>query len=45
MAASKPQVFLTHGEERGRKPLGTIIEEKRGLRVHYPRHLEYGANR
>jgi metallo-beta-lactamase family protein len=36
MAASRPRVFLTHGEERGRKPLGKIIEERHGLRVDYP---------
>jgi metallo-beta-lactamase family protein len=36
LAASHPQVFLTHGEERGRKPLGKIIEERYKLRVGYP---------
>src|SRR5262245_2933820 len=35
-AASKPRVFLTHGEERGRKPLGKLIKERHGLRVDYP---------
>jgi hypothetical protein len=29
-------VFLTHGEDRGRKPLGKIIKEKYKLRVDYP---------
>ncbi len=35
-AATGPCVFLTHGEERGRKPLGKLIEEKHRLRVEYP---------
>jgi len=35
-AASQPRVFLTHGEERGRQPLGKIIEEKYKLQVNYP---------
>jgi metallo-beta-lactamase family protein len=35
-AASGPRVFLTHGEERGRRPLGKIIEERYKLRVDYP---------
>jgi metallo-beta-lactamase family protein len=36
LAASRPRVFLTHGEEKGRKPLGKIIEERYQLRVDYP---------
>jgi metallo-beta-lactamase family protein len=36
LAASKPRVFLTHGEERGRQPLGKIIEERYQLQVNYP---------
>jgi metallo-beta-lactamase family protein len=36
-AASRPRVFLTHGEERGRQPLGKIISERHGLQVDYPR--------
>jgi metallo-beta-lactamase family protein len=36
LAASRPRVFLTHGEERGRKPLGKIIEDRHKLRVDYP---------
>ena len=36
MAASGPRVFLTHGEERGRKPLGKAITERYKLRVAYP---------
>jgi metallo-beta-lactamase family protein len=36
MAASGPRVFLTHGEERGRKPLGMLIKERMKLRVDYP---------
>jgi metallo-beta-lactamase family protein len=35
-AASGPRVFLTHGEERGRKPLGQLIQERHNLRVDYP---------
>lgn len=35
-AASKPRVFLTHGEERGRQPLGKLIQERYGLQVDYP---------
>jgi metallo-beta-lactamase family protein len=36
LAASHPRVFLTHGEERGRQPLGKIIEERYQLQVDYP---------
>jgi metallo-beta-lactamase family protein len=36
IAASVPRVFLTHGEERGRKPLGELIEERFKLRVDCP---------
>ena len=35
-AASGPRVFLTHGEERGRKPLGKLIKERFKLPVDYP---------
>jgi metallo-beta-lactamase family protein len=35
-AKSGPRVFLTHGEERGRKPLGKLIKERFKLRVDYP---------
>jgi metallo-beta-lactamase family protein len=35
-AASGPRVFLIHGEERGRKPLGKLIKERCKLRVDYP---------
>jgi metallo-beta-lactamase family protein len=35
-AASGPRVFLTHGEDRARKPLGKIIEDRYKLRVDYP---------
>jgi metallo-beta-lactamase family protein len=35
-AASGPRVFLIHGEERGRKPLGKLIKEGHKLRVDYP---------
>jgi metallo-beta-lactamase family protein len=36
VAASGPRVFLTHGEDQGRKPLGKLIEERHKLRVDYP---------
>jgi metallo-beta-lactamase family protein len=39
-AASKPRVFLTHGEERGRKPLGALIKQRCKLQVHYPQLRE-----
>jgi metallo-beta-lactamase family protein len=35
-AASRPRVYLTHGEERGRQPLGKIIQERYKLQVDYP---------
>jgi metallo-beta-lactamase family protein len=36
LAPSRPRVVLTHGEDRGRKPLGRIIEERYHLKVEYP---------
>lgn len=39
-AASRPRVFLTHGEDRGRQPLGKIIEDRFKLRVDYPKLRE-----
>jgi metallo-beta-lactamase family protein len=36
LAGSRPRVFLTHGEDRARKPLGKIIEERYQLQVDYP---------
>jgi metallo-beta-lactamase family protein len=36
LAASHPRVFLTHGEDRARIPLGKIIEERYQLRVDRP---------
>jgi metallo-beta-lactamase family protein len=35
-AASRPRVFLTHGEERARKPLGGMITDRHQLQVDYP---------
>jgi metallo-beta-lactamase family protein len=35
-AASKPHVLLTHGEEKGRKPLGKLIKERHKLKIDYP---------
>ena len=39
-AKSRPRVFLTHGEERARKPLGKIIKDRFNLGVDYPGHRE-----
>jgi metallo-beta-lactamase family protein len=36
LASSRPRVFLTHGEDRGRQPLGKIIQERYNLDVAYP---------
>jgi metallo-beta-lactamase family protein len=35
-AASRPRVLLTHGEARGQKPLGKMIEERYQIKVHCP---------
>lgn len=35
-AATRPRIFLTHGEERGRKPLGQILNDRYKLKVDYP---------
>lgn len=40
LAPSRPQIFLTHGEERGRQPLGKIIEDRYRLPVAFPRLAE-----
>jgi metallo-beta-lactamase family protein len=40
VAASRPRVFLTHGEDRARKPLGKLIEERYQLQVDYPQLRE-----
>jgi metallo-beta-lactamase family protein len=36
IAPSRPRVFLTHGEERGRKPLAKLIKERFKLRCEFP---------
>jgi metallo-beta-lactamase family protein len=36
LARSRPRVFLTHGEERGRQPLGRLIKERYQLDVGFP---------
>jgi metallo-beta-lactamase family protein len=36
LAGSRPRVVLTHGEERGRQPLGRLIADRHRLRVDYP---------
>jgi metallo-beta-lactamase family protein len=36
IAASQPRVVLTHGEDRGRKPLGSLIASRYGVQVEYP---------
>jgi metallo-beta-lactamase family protein len=40
IAPSKPRVFLTHGEARGRDPLQEIIQDRFKLQVHQPDMLE-----
>src|SRR5262245_44157102 len=35
-AAAGPRVFVSHGEDRSRKPLGKIIQDRHQLRVDYP---------
>ena len=35
-AGSRPHVFLTHGEDRARRPLGQLITERYKLTVNYP---------
>lgn len=37
LAPCKPRVILTHGEDRGRKPLGKIIQDHYRLKVEYPK--------
>jgi metallo-beta-lactamase family protein len=36
LAASQPRVFLTHGEDRARKPLGRLLESRYRVPVEYP---------
>jgi metallo-beta-lactamase family protein len=36
MAASRPRVFLTHGEAKARRPLAEKIDERFGLRAELP---------
>jgi metallo-beta-lactamase family protein len=36
MAATRPRVVLTHGEDRGRQPLGELIASRYGVPVEYP---------
>jgi metallo-beta-lactamase family protein len=40
IAPSKPRVFLTHGEARGRDPLRQIIQDRLNLNVHCPEMFE-----
>jgi metallo-beta-lactamase family protein len=35
-AGSRPHVFLTHGEDRARRPLGQLITDRYNLTVNYP---------
>jgi len=37
LAASKPRLFLTHGEAKGREPLARLIQERHGLTAGQPR--------
>jgi metallo-beta-lactamase family protein len=36
LAPSKPQVVLTHGEDRGRKPLAGLIRKRHGIKAVLP---------
>ena len=36
LAPSRPRVVLTHGEDRARKPLGRLIQERYGMKVEHP---------
>jgi metallo-beta-lactamase family protein len=36
VAESRPRVFLTHGEDRARKPLGRLLESRHRVPVEYP---------
>jgi metallo-beta-lactamase family protein len=36
LARSKPRVFLTHGEAKGREPLARLIRERHGLTAAEP---------
>jgi metallo-beta-lactamase family protein len=36
LAPSRPRVILTHGEDRGRQPLGRLIQKRHGIKVEYP---------
>jgi metallo-beta-lactamase family protein len=40
LARSKPKVYLTHGEDRARLPLGKLIEDRLKLKVGYPKFEE-----
>jgi metallo-beta-lactamase family protein len=40
IAPSRPRVFLTHGEDRGRQPLGELIKQKFKLQVDFPNMYE-----
>ena len=40
LAPSKPHVFLTHGEARGREPLSQIIQDRYNLKVDCPDMFE-----
>jgi metallo-beta-lactamase family protein len=40
LAPSKPKVFLTHGEDRGRESLAKLIQQKHRLPSHLPRQGE-----
>lgn len=37
LAGSKPKLILSHGEDRGRKPLAEIIEKRYGIRAVLPK--------
>jgi metallo-beta-lactamase family protein len=37
LAPCRPRVILTHGEDRGRKPLGRIIQDRYRLKAEFPK--------
>ena len=40
MAPSRPRVVLAHGEERGRRPLAALVEQRFGIKPDLPGHQE-----
>jgi predicted metal-dependent RNase len=40
MAAKKPNVFLSHGEHKGREALAACVESRFGIRAGLPKAME-----